>query len=207
LLRPLVLGMKGCLYHDHDTFAYRLGKIQESCARGRSPPVGGSPRPRVCSGMQPGRMLVHAAVLALVRSCAHGWGHPLLPALHGLSGPFCRRSDYEVLVAGQRGHPCLCPRSTFPPWSCAAVRTRTRICLRMEVGLLAYHGGTTVSEVLGWGKSWMLRSCMCGKNVIPRQQETQKDSRPFAASPSEIKRCERQDLNLHGFHHWILNPS
>jgi hypothetical protein len=33
-----------------------------------------------------------------------------------------------------------------------------------------------------------------------------KDSRQIAASPYKTSKCERQELNLHGFPHWILRP-
>ena len=29
----------------------------------------------------------------------------------------------------------------------------------------------------------------------------------LALSPDSDKKCERQDLNLHGLPHWILNPA
>ena len=45
-------------------------------------------------------------------------------------------------------------------------------------------------------------------NLLPAgQQEAKKDLQLFATSPCQIRRCERQELNLHRLPHWILSPA
>ena len=126
----------------------------------------------------PFRLLV---LLAFGRECKHDATEPLL-----------YREPPLELVFGSATTPAAIPVPPLP-YNCQHLPLRFPVAfVQVDVQMLM-----------------KMDASQCRRNPVINslsnaEFSTEKDSRSIVASPCYLRRCERQDLNLHGFPHWIL---